>query len=64
MKHRSELISIYKAFVRMVHTQFSSAIRFFTPSGVICLQLFMSFSLLRVLSLSFLVLVPMLGMEL
>ena len=29
MKHRSQLISIYQSFVRMVHTQFSSAIRVF-----------------------------------
>ena len=29
MKHRSQLISIYQAFVRMIRTQFSSAIRVF-----------------------------------
>jgi transposase InsO family protein len=29
MKHRSQLNSIYQAFARMVHTQFSSAIRVF-----------------------------------
>ena len=29
MKHHSELNSIYQAFARMVHTQFSSAIRVF-----------------------------------
>ena len=29
MKHRSELFSIYKAFVHMVHTQFSSDVRVF-----------------------------------
>jgi hypothetical protein len=29
MKRRSELISIYKSFVRMVHTQFSSSIKIF-----------------------------------
>jgi hypothetical protein len=29
MKHRSELCSIYQSFTRMIHTQFSSPIKFF-----------------------------------
>lgn len=33
MKHRSQLISIYQAFARMVHTQFSSAIRVFRSNS-------------------------------
>ena len=66
MKHRSELFPIYKAFVHMVHTQFSSAVRVFRSDsgGSIYLLLFASFSHLRVLSLSFHALVPMLRMAL
>ena len=66
MKHRSELNSIYQAFARMVHTQFSSAIRIFvlTRGESIYLQPFVSFSLQRVLFLSSRVLVLMLKMEL
>ena len=29
MKHRSELCAIYKSFVRMIHTQFSTPIKVF-----------------------------------
>ena len=29
MKHRSQLISIYQSFAKMIHTQFSSSIRVF-----------------------------------
>jgi len=29
MKHRSQLLSIYQSFIRMIHTQFLSTIRIF-----------------------------------
>jgi hypothetical protein len=33
MKHRSQLLSIYQAFTRMIHSQFSSTIIFCPDSG-------------------------------
>ena len=33
MKHRSQLLSIYQAFIRMIHTQFSSTIRIFRSNS-------------------------------
>jgi transposase InsO family protein len=33
MKHRSELYSIYQSFTQMIHTQFSSPIKFFRSNS-------------------------------
>jgi hypothetical protein len=35
MKRRSELLTIYKSFVRMVHTQFSTPIKIFDQTLVV-----------------------------
>ncbi len=53
MKHRSQLISIYKAFASMIHTQFQSSIRIFRADsgGNIYPMSFISFFLMRVLSM-------------
>ena len=67
MKHCSQLISIYKAFSCMIHTQFQSSIRVFrSDSGGedIYPMSFVSFFLMRVLSLNFPVLALMLKMGL
>ena len=66
MKHRSQLISIYKSFACMIHTQFQSSIRVFhsNSGGNIYPTSFVSFFLMRVLSLSFHVLALMLKMGL
>jgi hypothetical protein len=66
MKHRSQLCSIYQAFVRMVHIQFSTLIKVFIPTLLesIPLVFFAIFCPLRILLLSSLVLALMLKMVL
>jgi hypothetical protein len=62
MKHRSQFLSIYQSFIRMIHTQFSSTIRIFcsdSGGGNTCQMPFVKFFLLKVLLPNYLVLVLM-----
>ena len=61
MKHRSQLLSIYQSFIRMIHTQFSSTIRIFCSDsgGNTCQILFVNYLHLKALLPNYHVLVLM-----